>query len=165
MKTNLFLIAISLFFVTACNEQKNHDQENFGFDKEAFDAERSQWFDMQLADYQFHASYFSDAGPEEAIITVKNGTVETIEPVPDKQHYGLSPFFISISDVYENIALDFAEHSEQINQGKVKGVAVKIKYNNEYHYPEEVIYSVGYNENMYGGYYYTLKISDFTVLI
>ena len=157
-KLNLLLIISVLFFATACDDH-NYTE----FDKKTFDTERAKWFDKQITDYRFHMNYFSDAGPEEAIIIVKNGVVETIEPVSD-EFYEFMPRFTTVTAIYDDIALAFVEHSEQIDKGEIKGVTIKIKYNAKYHYPEEVNYSVGYNETMDGGYYYSLKISDFTLL-
>ena len=148
-----------MLFATACDEHGYTE-----FDEKTFETERAQWLDMQITDYQFHVNFFSDAGPEEAIVHVKNAMLQSIELVPEKPSESIERRFSTITAVYDDIAAAVVEHSEQIDKGEIKGITIKIKYNAEYHYPEEVNYSVGYNEDMNGGYYYSLKISDFKIL-
>ena len=157
-RTNLTLIGFVLLFATACNDHGYTE-----FDKETFHTHWEKWLDMQIIDYRFRVSYFADAGPEEAIIHVKNGSIQSVEMIPDMPHSFCSRFH-SVTAMYEDIASAYADHSEQIKNREIQGVTVKIKYNARYHFPEEVNYYVTYDEAKCDGYWYSLKITGFTVL-
>jgi hypothetical protein len=152
-----FLFSLLLpVFLNSCDDLLKIDT-----DKEAFEREWAAWNSQNFKEYQFTYSFFNDAGPLGPVrITVKENGESVIE---DQYNGGL--IARNIAEIYEYIngTFDFIETVEKgtYNGPKINSIGFDIAYNTQYHYPQTVNLSVGYNEPLDGGPYYTLKITEF----
>lgn len=155
MIKHIILLALTVFITASCSKD-----DMIIFDKSEFDGYKKKWTEADINNYSFQISYFSGTqGPQTAIIIVENGETKSIETT-----YGNEFFrFNSITDIYNDIENAFAEHKTSLKQEKIKTIRIKIKYNKEYFYPQEVDYSIGYDDGFVGGYYYDYTISNFVI--
>jgi len=132
-------------------------------DKKTFDKERAAWDNQNLKNYQFTYKYSDGAtGPGSPVkVTVK----ENEEPVIENQRENYGYFFKSISEIYNHVNGTF-DYVESVKNGtydghKIRSVTLDITYNKQYHYPTKVDLSTGYVEQIAGGAYYNLEITEF----
>jgi hypothetical protein len=97
-----------------------------------------------------------------AKITVR----ENEDPVIDDNKSRRKINVTSISGVFDWIDATY-DYIERVQQGEhtrpeINGFTYKIRYNEEFHYPEGIRLSTGYIEPVLGGNYYTATITDFT---
>lgn len=156
MKIRLLLFAlIPTLILASC---RNNDCTTIEFDQVEFNKQKALWDANGLQNYSFDVSYFSSAtGPVEETVTVTND-------VGDK---GEEWFTKPISGIYETIEHSFDNMKENVagnEDSNVAGMTLKIKYNKDFNYPEEIKYSVDYYEPVDGGGGYTLTISNFDVI-
>lgn len=155
MKTKLLLLTGFLgITLTSCDKE---EAVFYRFDEPAFTAKQKQWEEQNIKNYKFDQYYMSSAtGPVEETITVQNGVAYSSN---DER----SALIGTISDVYTRVLNDF-------NQGKnnpqlpIYGITVDVKYHSDYHFPEEIKFSTSYKEDVAGGAWYDLKISNFEIL-
>ena len=155
MRTNYILMMFVFLGLTSCDGE---DAETYyDFDEKTFHAKQKQWEDQNLLNYKYDQYYMSSAtGPISETIIVKNGIATSESPER-------SALIGNLSDVFTQIENDFNyEKSNQIIP--IYGINVKIKYNDNYHYVEDVSFSTSYKEQIDGGMWYDLKISNFEIL-
>lgn len=155
---NLFVATVIFLFAsiaTSCSDGK------IEFDRDTFDKEHSKWLAQGIEDYTFSYKYFSSAtGPVSFTIVVRNGKMESVGG--DKEYF--NPPFTGISELFDDVASVYEKHKQGVDKNELKSVTIKIKYNTEYHYPQMISYSVGYKEEIDGGYYYDFEVTDFELL-
>ncbi|MDR1278885.1 MAG: hypothetical protein LBK02_09045 [Treponema sp.] len=147
------------------------------FDRETFDRERKLWEAGDYKNYVFVQEYRNDAYPGGKVRITVSGSAEPVienldewvlehqppETWLDNAHY-LAP---TITEIYERIDAFITEDIKQSsgeNPLPISDITCEIKYNPDFHYPEEVDYVVGYNKPIDGGAYFDLKITDFYTL-
>lgn len=157
MKTKFIIsLSIILLLLTSCSKEDFID-----FDEAEFINYRKKWFEADIQNYSFNINYFSGVqGPQNAKITVENGKPKSIENIYGNDFYR----FKSISDIYNDIEEDYKRHTVKLNNNEIRSIRIKIEYDSKLYYPKKVNYSIGYNEELYGGYYYDFIISDFQII-
>jgi hypothetical protein len=131
-------------------------------DKKTFEKEYSAWKSQNMKNYRFTYEFFNDAGPVGPVkIEIKGNETSIIKSLNDDRIIAEN-----MTEIYEFINSTF-EFIERIKNGdydgfKIRSLTLNIKYNRQYHYPVEVNFSEGYIEDIVGGGYYTLKITEFT---
>jgi hypothetical protein len=131
-------------------------------DKEMFEKERTSWNSQNIKNYQFTYKFFNDAGP---IGPVKITIRENEDPIIENPNQYNEIIAENIPQIYDFINGTF-DFIETVKNGtydgfKIISLTLQISYNFQYHYPKEVNFSEGYAEPVYGGGYYTLKITEF----
>lgn len=156
MKTKLlFLITFLSLTIISCN--KDEEEIYYDFDEKTFNTKQKQWKEQNIQNYKYDQYYMSSAtGPISETIVVRNG-IATSES--DER----SAFIGTLSDVFARIENDFNEGKSN-QQLPIYGISVKIKYNENYHYLEDVTFSTSYKGDVVGGMWYDLKISNFEIL-
>jgi hypothetical protein len=169
MKNNILrygFVLFGVFLLHSCDAYFKNGLK-IVMNKNAFDREYLAWERQNIKNYQFVYEYFNDAGPVGPVkITVRENeptTVESLSPYGDE-----NLTLKSIPDVYIRIKSTF-EFIESVKNGtyggyKINSLTLNITYDPQYHYPKEAVYSEGYEEMVAGGGYYTLRITNFTVL-
>ena len=156
MKLKLSVISLfCLAFAISCDKSPS-----ITFDREEFNKQKAEWEKADIKNYVFTLSFHSSAtGPVQKTITVVNGVV-TSENENEDNHW----FSSSISKIYESIESTFDSKMQDSNKNpdyKISDVVLEIEYDEKYHYPEKVSYTVAYSEPVDGGGGYTLNISNF----
>jgi hypothetical protein len=165
MKTKpLIYMAFLLVFLNSCDLL--NDDLMVKMDKKTFDKEYSAWELQDLKNYQFTYDFFNDAGPVGPMkITIRENEAVVIENMGQDDDLGIAE---NIPEIYDfiNKTFDFIESVKNgtYNGYKINSLTLDITYHTQYHYPKEVHFSEGYVENVVGGGYYTLKVSEFTQL-
>jgi len=159
------LIFIFMIFFNSC-DIFNKDDITIKMDKESFEKEHIAWNNQNLANYRFTYNFFDDAGPIGPVtITIKENEIPVIENSDQYNDYIIAE---NISEIYDfiNGTFDFIESVKNgtYNGHKIKSITLNISYDTQYHYPKEVNLSTGYVEQIDGGAYYTLKITEFREL-
>lgn len=156
MKIKLLLLA-GFLGVTMVSCEEDVDVY-YRFDESTFLTKQSLWEEQHIQSYRFEQHYMSSAtGPVSETIEVRNGIATSDADESNPVLIG------TISDVYTKVLNDF-------NQGKylqtmpIYGISVDVTYNNEYHFPEEIKFSTAYKDDVVGGAWYDLKISNFEIL-
>jgi hypothetical protein len=157
-----FLFLVSFSILNSC---KNifEDDLLIKMDKETFEKEYEEWKLQDIRNYQFTYEFFNDAGPIGPVkIIIKENELPVIE---NSNEYNDGIIVENIMEIYDFIKSTF-NFIEQVENGtyngpKIRILTLNIKYNKQYHYPTEVDFSEGYIENVDGGRYYTLKITEF----
>ena len=155
MKTKLlYCIAFTGSLMISCEKE---EAVFYRFDESSFTAKQKKWTEQNIQNYKFDQYYMSSAtGPVAETIIVQNGTAYS-------SNEDQSVLIGTISDVYARVLNDF-------NQGKnnpqrpIYGITVAVKYHTDYNFPEEIKFSTSYKEDIVGGAWYELKISDFEIL-
>ncbi|SEI01608.1 hypothetical protein SAMN02927937_02749 [Paenimyroides aquimaris] len=157
MKTRLLLsILFMANIMVSCDGEK--PDVFYHFDEPTFTAQQKQWNEQNLKSYKFDQHYMSSAtGPVEETITVQNGVAYS----SNEDHQ--SVLIGTISDIYTRVLNDFNREKDQQDY-EIYGITVDVKYNQEYHFPEEINFSTSYVESIDGGMWYDLKISNFEIL-
>lgn len=155
MKTTvLFLITFLGITTISCDKE---DEVFYHFDESKFIAKQKQWEQQNLKNYKFKQSYNSSTtGPVSETINVRNG-------IASSENDTHSAMIGTISEIYNRILNDFNE-GKQNQQVPIYGITVDVNYNEEYNFPEKVKFSTSYKENIVGGAWYELQISDFEIL-
>jgi len=134
-------------------------------DKRTFEKERNLWNKQNLKNYKFTYKYFHDAGPigpVKIMVTENEGSIIIENPYDD--------YFIlkTIPEIYDYISETF-DYIESVKNGKddgheIRDITLDIFYDAKYHYPTKVHLSTGYVQDIDGGAYYTLEITNFSTL-
>jgi hypothetical protein len=144
------------------------------FDWETFDRERKLWEEGDYKNYVFVQEYRNDAYPNGKVRITVSGDAEPVienldewvlEHEPPEMWLGSAHYLApTITEIYEQIdafvTQDIKKSSGE-NPLSISEITCEIKYNPDYHYPEEVDYVVGYTKPVDGGGYFDLKITDF----
>jgi len=138
--------------MTLCTAMScDRDDYYVRFDENEFNNERMLWEKANNLNYSFHYSYTSSTGPIDIDVVVENGIqVKEAE----------TPGSYTINDIYKMIENDFTYANTRDTNG-LYGVTINVKYNKEYHYPEEIKYSVSFKGDVVGGGGYDAVISNF----
>jgi hypothetical protein len=167
------LFTILFVFLNSCDNFSRDDsrtneenEEILEYDLNSFNKEKAAWETLNIKNYQFVYSYFSDAGPIGPVkITIRKDQVPVIE---NSNQHNQDIIAENIPEIYDfvNGTLDFIETVKigTYDGHKIRSVALNITYNTQYHYPEEVDLSTEYVEMVDGGAYYTLKITEFKII-
>lgn len=153
MKKKFLLISL----ITVCTAMTCDDDHDVfvKFDNAQFDKNRVLWENANIRNYTYVLSYFSSAtGPRKDTIEVVNGVVQN----PEEIHF----YPYTINDIFKKIKDDVNEGYNE-KRSEVYGVTMNVTYDNQYHFPKEVNYSVSYKTNVVGGAYYDLSVSNFQV--
>ena len=157
MKTKLLLLTALLGFITVSCEQEVGVY--YDFDEDAFHFNREGWEQLNIQNYQFDQFYMSSAtGPVYETIVVRDGIATTNAGIDQG-----SAIIGDIPAIYDRILTDFNEVKQQ-EVLPIYGITVDIKYNEEYHFPEEVDFSTTYKTTVDGGAWYDIKITNFEIL-
>lgn len=156
MNAKLFsLIAFLGIITVSCD--KEEEGVYYRFNEAKFVAKQKQWNEQDLQNYQYVQSYYSSAtGPVSETIVVRNG-------VASSENETHSAMIGTISDVYSRVLNDFNQEKTQQNL-PIYGISVDVTYNGVYNYPEDIKFTTSYKEDIVGGVWYELKISDFEIL-
>jgi hypothetical protein len=178
-KSFLYVLFTILFvFLNSCDNFSRDDsrtneddsktneknEETLEYDLNSFNMEKTAWETLNIKNYQFVYSYFSDAGPIGPVkVTIRKDPV-----IENSNQYNQDIIAENIPEIYDfvNGTLDFIETVKNgtYDGHKIRSVALNIIYNTQYHYPEEVDLSTEYVEMVDGGAYYTLKITEFKII-
>lgn len=158
MKLKLSIISLfCLAFAISCDKSPS-----ITFDREEFNKQKAEWQIADIKDYTFTISYFSSAtGPLEETVTVVNGEVTS-----ESENKDLHWFHSSISNIYESLESTFdseTRDSDNNSAYKVTDLILDIEYDEKYHYPKKVSYTVGYDKPVDGGGGYSMNIGNFNV--
>ena len=161
----LFMICIFVLLFYGCSS----DNLVIKMDKKTFERERDAWVSQNLKNYQFTYEYFgSSTGPFGPVkVTVKENEETIVETLCERSLSGAF-MFESICDIYAHI-FDLILFAESVKKGtydgwKVSAVTIDVSYNIQNHYPTEIIFSVGYVEDIVGGPGHILTVSEFKKL-
>ena len=129
------------------------------FDRSAFNREKALWEAQQLTDYVFTEVYFPDYPAGNARITVAGNEAVSIEPIESEDDNTL--FGETIADIYERIEKDVAYWEEQFrtNSSPYDAVNFIISYDEDYHFPKRVQFSI-VEPGLMGGWY-SVTVRDF----
>ncbi len=132
----LFIVLGLCFFGYSC-----YDEDFLDIDIGDFYNQRDAWYKQNMLDYTLETDIFDATGlSEAAVITVKNGVLESCEP--------MSWFTIgrpsTIPEFYSFIEKKMRDMKDAHGTGKYSGQSLLVKYNREYHYPKEIVSSVNY---------------------
>ncbi len=162
MKIHIVLSSMVLFgMLSSCSL---YDEGYVKFDRTTFDRERTAWQALGLSDYKMRMAFSSDAvGPSGivTVYTVKNNVCESVEPE--------SPYYeqeepLTIDELYNNILSSVNYFAKELDAGgNMSGVAMDVKYNSQYHYPEEIRCSIYYRKDICGGGGYSMKLTGFEI--
>jgi len=153
----LFTPLFCLAFAVACDKSPS-----ITFDRTEFDKQKTEWNLADIKNYTFTLSYFSSAtGPIQETITVVNGVVTS-----ESENKDIHWFTSSISKIYESIESTFDGKMQDSNKDsdyKISDLVLEIEYDEKYHYPKKVSYTVGYDKPVDGGGGYNMSISNFNM--
>ena len=159
MQKILFLI-VPLLLLVSCG-----DQSTISFDKEEFDRQRALWEAQGLEDYSVIQEIFSPAGPSDARVFVGDTAIYQIENLTQYENYNPDNFypFMTVSYLYTWIANGYTDSVNRITRGEKADLTIRIRYNDTWHYPEDVYfnYMPQYMWGMDGYGPTTYKLSDF----
>lgn len=156
MKTNLlFPIALIGLLTTSCG--KDEDTIRYDFDEKTFAVQQKSWEEQKIQNYQFDQDYMASTGPVHETIVVKNGIATSTN------NENGSMFIGNISEIYAKVLNDF-EYEKEHQDLPIYGISVDVKYNETYHFPEKIEFSTLYKEQIDGGMWYDLTISNFEIL-
>jgi hypothetical protein len=129
------------------------------FDRNTFNQERALWEAQHITGYIFTEIYFPGCPMGNVRITVSENEAINFEPLEDPEEYML--FGETISGIYDKIEEDVARWEEQFRTGSAPYNAVNftISYNETYHFPEEIHFSI-IEPDLAGGWY-DVTIEDF----
>ena len=145
MKKIFVIFVFSMGTILSCS--KNPEMK-VDIDRESFEKEYAAWEAQHIENYVFTFDYMSsDIGPNgPATISVQNNVSSVLESqTPHKV-----PFVKSVRELFDFIGwtLENIERSiEDKDKNKeypVKSVTLKVTYNEQYHYPEKVIYAASH---------------------
>src|SRR5690606_19793935 len=148
-----FLLSVVGLILVSCSQEV--EREFVSFDEITYQNKKSLWEQNALKNYSFKLNYFASTDPMET----EGKVVDGVPHVQGESIYNL----MTINDVYKKIIDDI---NQAKNQREAIGVTVNVKYNSEYHYPEEINFKISYNDEdpMVGGPWYEIKISNFQVI-
>lgn len=148
---------ICCIFVISCDYQPADVAVQF--DRYTFNRERALWEAQHITDYVFTEIYFPDYPAGNVRITVSGSEAVSIEPVEDEGDNTL--FGETITGIYERIEKEVAYWEEQLktNNSPYNAVNFMISYNEDYHFPQNVKFSI-VEPNLVGGWY-DVTIGDF----
>jgi hypothetical protein len=148
---------ICCIFVGSCDNQPA--EIAIQFDRNTFNQERALWETQHITDYIFTEIYFPDYPAGNVRITVSGNEAIKKEPVEDDRDNTL--FGETISAIYDKIEENVVYWEERFRMGNAPYNAVNfsINYNEIYHFPHEVQFSI-VEPDVAGGWYDVL-IEDF----
>ncbi|MDR1230572.1 MAG: DUF6174 domain-containing protein [Spirochaetaceae bacterium] len=148
---------VCCLFVISCDYQPA-DRE-VQFDRNTFNREKALWEAQYITDYVFTEIYFPDYPAGNVRITVSGNEATSFECMEDDSDYTL--FGETIADIYEQIEKEVAYWEEQYRTGSSPYHAVNfvISYNETYHFPQKVVFSI-VEPDLVGGWYDVI-IEDF----
>lgn len=155
MKKLSLLSLIPTVLFTGCNTDIQDEKYLFEFDEAKFKQEKKFWDESNFQNYSYtYSSMSSSTGPIENNVVVTNGVA--IGNNPNWNAY-------TISEIYkncENVANSYLSGSKK--NGVSYHVSFSIKYDEQYHYPQKIHFTV-YNAPPGGGGY-DIELSDFKIL-
>ena len=138
-------------------------------DRATFEKEFAAWSAQNMENYKFIYDYFSAGGPlgpvsiiiaENEDPVVENLEYSSLENYPANMIKSMSGIFDFIRETFDRIE-DIKNGAYNTKDMTVSSVSLRIKYNAQYHYPEEVTYVVSYKQEVMGNPHYDLKITEF----
>ncbi len=153
MKKILLLTSLLTLCTAMTCDDDTDDVFYLKYNQQEFDQQRTLWEKSNHQNYSYKLYYFSSAtGPQTSTIEVENGMFVSSD------NQGAYPY--SIDDIFKRIE-DDVQNSLKNKPSEIYGVTMDIKYNQQYHYPEKVYYTVAYKTDVVGGGYYDLTVTDF----
>ena len=145
MKKTYLVLVFSMSTILSCSKIP---EIKVDIDRETFEKEYAAWEAQHIENYVFTFDYMGNStgpfGP--ATVSAQNNESTILE----NQTPGRVPIVQNVKELFDFIgrSLDNIERSlEDKDKNKeypLKSVTLKVTYNEQYHYPEKVIYSTDY---------------------
>ena len=154
--TAFFCSLLLITFATSCS-----NDDKIKFNKPLFEQERANWTNQNLQNYTFSYKYYSSTtGPISFTLVIRNGAIESES---SERGTGKS-FFNGITDIYDFVERHLQEDKDYTGEYPPESIEVDITYNDKYHYPSSIKYSIWYSVQIDGGGDFSFELTDFKVL-
>ena len=134
-KVFLFFSILSSLVLLSCYTEPTFIK----FDAESFNREWAAWEAQGLGNYSVDEDFHLPAGFGNVRIVVQNNVIiqkEALDEWTSPEH--VSDALKTISEVYAWVNREYERALEQIEEGELRGMTIKLTYNKEFHYPEYV---------------------------
>ena len=169
----LFLLMVAGSLLLSCSDITDVviKPESFENIQEKFEQNRVAWEKQNIQNYQFTRIWKWNVLPYDEPMTFEISEGKNPILINPESH----PIFItefpeniqakSISEIFDRIKYCLSFIESVINGthrgSKVKSIILDIKYHPEYHFPMEVIYHVQYVDNLIGGKFFKVNVTEF----
>jgi hypothetical protein len=164
------LILLILLISNSCS-----NTSDVTFDEDTFYTQKAEWESLNISNYNFTQNYFNDTGPQPHIMnTIKSNELVSSQITDEDLESGewnsndliLDNLvsFNSINAIYEYIEELIENEKIKITTQEINGFYLNIVFDNTYHYPTNIEFSTTYYNDVVGGDYFTLVITDFNLV-